>query len=95
MIKGAGDVYFNSIDLQWEGGMLLLSASNTQIVLRDELAENSCHACQQKLLIIVIFLLCTSVIFQLGFKTNWAALLSKQAATFKGAKKLPFGAVVA
>lgn len=68
MIKGAGDVYFNSIDLQGERGMLLLSASNaqpcSQIVLRDELAENACHACQRKLLTTVIFLLCTSVLLQ-------------------------------
>lgn len=59
MIKGAGDVYFNSIDLEGEEGMLLLSGSNaqmcSQIALRDKLAENACHACQRKLLTTVIF----------------------------------------
>lgn len=67
MIKRAGDVYLNNIDLE-KGGMLLLSVSNaqlcSQIVLRDELGENACHACQQKLLTTVIFLLSSSAILQ-------------------------------
>jgi len=37
MIKGAGDVYFNSIDLEGEGGMLLLSDPNAQPVLSNSL----------------------------------------------------------
>lgn len=59
MIKGAGDVYFSGIDLEGEGGMLLLSDPNaqtcSQIAQRDELAENTCHACQRKLLTTIIF----------------------------------------